>query len=162
MKNILEKYAIPQLFITIKTTCAATPQVQIGTTMPTQIGLIYGLSVTCAGTDDQGGTLITYAQTALLYLNLKRGSTNAIEALRLDKLVFANGNLNTVFPASSERYLPMILPNTLSLDQSSYSNATSIASGVIMLDLWFLSNEMVDYLANKGAIDMDAVLLNNR
>jgi len=161
MKEILSRYCIPQLFTTIKTTVTNAAQVKIGTRMPTQIGLIYGLSLTVAGYDDGNNALITYANTQALYLILQKGSTNAIDAMRLDKLVYTNAGLNTILPATDKRYLEAILPNTLSLDQSYYANPTAITSGEIMLDLWYLSNEMVSYLIDKGAIDMRGILLTN-
>ncbi len=158
MKAILDHFCIPTLFTTVKTPITAAAQVVIGTTMPTQIGLIYGLSLTIAGVDDGNATLISYANTSSLFLQLKKGSTSAIEAMRLDKLVYTNSALTSILPATDNRYLPMIIPNTISLDQSFYANPTGISSGEVMLDLWYITNEMVKYLSAKGAIDMSAIL----
>ncbi len=160
MKDILSRYCIPQLFTTIKTTIAATAQVVIGTRMPTQIGLIYGISLTVAGFDDGNAALITYANTQALYLTLKQGSTNVLESMRLDKLVYTNAGLSSILPATDNRYLPMIIPNTISLDQSFYSNPTAISSGEVMLDIWYLTNDMVNYLNQKGAIDASRLKVN--
>lgn len=159
MRAILDQYAIPQLFTTIKTVIPATAksQINIATTMPTQIGLIYGISLTVDNTDEAGNTLITFAQSGNIYLSLKKGSTLVLDNFRLDKLVYADSDAATAFNTSDGRYLPTIIPNTISLDQSYYSNPSALTSATIMLDLWYITNEMVNYLQDKGAIDISAI-----
>lgn len=156
-KSILDKNGIPQLFQVIKTVItAAAPQIKLGNTLPTQIGLIYGISTTVgiggvATVDDTNNTLITAANASNLYLNLLKGSTLVVSPMRLDKLIF-NVPSATLAPTADNRFLPMIIPNTISLDTSYYSNPTGISAGEIMLELWYIDNDMLQYLVQKGEL----------
>jgi hypothetical protein len=154
MKQLLARYGIPQLYAYIATTLTGSAQQALGTVLPDQIGYIYGLGVTPAGTGPGAQTLITYAQTALLYLQLMKGSTMQLNGIRLDKLVYANANLSSILPASDARWLDVMIPGNISLDTSVYLNPTAIASGTIILDLYYLDNDMVAYLQGKGEIPM--------
>lgn len=158
MKAILDRYGIPQLLTTIKTVIpgTATPQIKLGNTMPEQIGLIYGMSVSVgiagvATVDDMGNTLITLTNASNLFLTLQKGSTKVLDPMRLDKLVYNVPNA-TVAATADYRYLPMIIPNYISLDTSYYSNPASLTAGEIMLELWYITNEMLDFLVSEQAI----------
>jgi len=155
MKEILDKYCVPQLFVTVNTVLGVGTNTTIGTILPTQIALIYGISISTGQVDPGNNTLITPLQAAQIYLQLKKGAVNQLDLMRLDKLQFYTGVLNTLQPATDKRFLEMIIPGDISLDQSIYVNPTGInTTPTILLELWYLTGDMVQYLINKGAIDI--------
>lgn len=159
MNNILAKEGIATLyttiFITVPTT--ATTNIIIAKKLNTEIGMIYGISMDVDGKDNANNNLITLAQSALFYLTLKQGSSDFIDAMRMDKLVFndaqATGNLS-----NPNRYLPVNIPGDFSLDTSFIVNPTSIITGVISLNLWYITKATQARLQKNGVMKINGAI----
>lgn len=150
--NQMFRLGIPTYVQSIFSTVAATPSIDIAKQMPTQIGWIYGLSIYVDGVSPDNFALITLADAQSLFLLLKQGKENIVEVLRLDEFLFTS----TQNIGCDERFYRInIWADNLSFDQSKYLNPTNIASGVIMLQLHYISIEDRDYLRSIGYLGID-------
>ena len=159
MLDLLYKWRLPLLQETIETVVpnpTAQTQIQITQTMPTQIGLIIGLSVdtgTVANSSPSGRTLITATQADLFYLKMKQGQSDYLNAVRVSTLVYKLGAGNII--TNPYNMMPLNIPATVvSLDKSVYLNPTNFtaANTSILLNLWYITIDNVNYLVEKGAL----------
>lgn len=157
MLDLLYKWRLPLLQETIETVIpnpTAQAQIQITQTMPTQIGLILGLSVETGAAGQvspANRALLTPVQASLIYLQMKQGQSDFLNAVRLDNFIFKT---EAVFN-NPYNFQPLNIPATMiSLDKSVYLNPTAFtaANTAIVLNLWYLTIDNVDYLVKKGAI----------
>lgn len=148
--KLLTQYRLPTLHYPIYTQipAAATPQLRIAAKLPTQIGLIYGLSIDAETVGPQNQTLITTANANVLYMTLFQGSSAFILDMRLSNLIF-NNSPGTTSANNSARYLEQVIPGTFSLDQSYYSNPAALTAGTIKLNLWYITRQNVNFLVKK-------------
>jgi hypothetical protein len=160
MLDLLYKFRLPLLQTNIETTISTTAQssIQIVKTMPEDIGIIIGCSIDVTGTSVNGNTLITAAESDVLYLQMKQGNADFLNYVRLSNLIYVLGAGN-IF-TNPYRYMPLNIPATIiSLDKSAYANPTGLVSAApptkpkcISLNLWYITPIMVNYLVDKGAI----------
>ena len=129
---------------------SATATQQIGNVMAQNVGFIYGLSiyVDCFLPDNTPS--ISTAQAQQLYLNLKTGSTEFIQSIRLDDMVTL---IAGVVQPRETRYLPVSIPS-FDLSKSQYANPTLTGAGnFIALKLWFINNN--DWARVKGKLGFE-------
>lgn len=156
MNKLLSEQGVATLFTTILITLptSGSQNIPIAKQLPNQIGMIYGLSIDVGQKDPNNNNLITLAQSALLYITLKKGSANFIENMRMDKLLFNNadatGNLS-----NPNRYLPVNVPGDFDLDTSFLTNPTGITSGVVSLNLWYITKTTMQTLKASGVVKVN-------
>ena len=165
MQSLLIRNRLPVLHYPIYTAIPPTPgqqRINITQIMPTQVGLIYGISIDTNGVTPNNVPLITTQNSADLYLTLRQGSSDFILDLRLINALFIE--TATVLPGGAVqienpyRFLSVNIPGDISLDQSYYSNPTTIVPGLgapglfIKLNLWYCTWANLKYLESKGAI----------
>jgi hypothetical protein len=157
MLDLLYKWRLPLLQETIETVIpnpTAQAQIQITQTMPTQIGLIIGMSVETGAAGQvspANRTLLTPVQASQLYLQMKQGQSDFLSAVRLSNLIFKT---EAVFN-NPYNFQPLNIPATvISLDKSVYLNPTNFtaANTAIVLNFWYITIDNVNYLVEKGAI----------
>ena len=153
---------MPILHFPIYTQIPVTPvtqKINITQVMPTQVGLIWGLSVDVEGVTPLNQALITQADATNLYLTLRQGSSDFVLDLRVINMNFINF-VPAVIPAVAAsnvlnpyRFLSVNIPGNISLDQSFYSNPTSLFSGAfIKLNLWYATWANLAELEKRGFI----------
>lgn len=150
----LLQLGIPSYRVSINTTVVNQAKIEIAESMPNQIGWIYGLSVYTDSVTPENVAQITMANSRALYLNLKDAATDFFETIRLDELNYQSNAVGV--PANNnERYTPVGIPGSIDLSQSYYFNPTIITSGVIMLNLWYISDRSYSQLVNGKIIKKD-------
>lgn len=139
LEHWLFKVGVPtyktQIYIDLP--AAASNSIELGNTVPENIGWIYGLAVNVGGKkpNDASLNLLTLAQSYELWLQLKYGSADFIDYYRLSNLVFNNyGAART----QVENYLPVSIPMGTDWKKSLIINNTSIVSATIMFDIYFI------------------------
>lgn len=156
ISQLLIRLGIPTYCFTTFTDLNANKTVKVGDTMPPQVGWVYGLSIECNGVlpRDSSKNLITSADTFNLYLNLKYGSTNYVESLRLCNLQF-NSVAN---PASNQsRFLPINMPMHSDLKESTYENPLAITNATIGLTLWYIDKASYEQLVRTKIFSQNGV-----
>ncbi len=155
MYSLLIRNRLPVLHYPIYTQIPVAPitqKINITQVMPTQVGLIWGISVDVQGVTPLNQALITLADSQALYLTLRQGSSDFVLDLRLTNTVFTQDAAG-VTALNPYRFLSVNIPGNISLDQSFYSNPTSIATGAfIKLNLWYCTWANLKYLESKGQI----------
>jgi len=120
--------------ITTLLPAVASPTVQIGNTLPTNVGFIYGLSTYADSVDPDGNTLITSAQAMTIYLVLKDGPTEFIQYIRMDDLL----NIVAGSPlVRNQKFTSVNIP-AFDLSKSYYKNPSSVLNATIRLKLWYI------------------------
>lgn len=157
MYNLLYKHRLPVLHYPIYTTVVGTQTINIAEKLNTSIGLIYGVSIDTQGVDPSNRALITDVDCNNLFLTLRQGSSNFLQDMRLNNFNFFNVGVLASVNTNPYRFLPVNIPGTMSgesisLDQSFYSNPTLIAAGIIKLNFWYLTPANVKLLVKKGEI----------
>lgn len=157
MYNLLYKNRLPVLHFPIYTSVVNTQQINIAQKLNTSIGLIYGISIDTTGVDPTNRVLITDLQAAQLYLTLRQGTSDFLFQFRLSNFNFFNNIVAATSNLNPYRYLPVNIPGigsgqSISLDQSYYNNPTGITTGVIKLNLWYLTPSNVQILEKRGAL----------
>lgn len=147
MEQLLFKLGIASwaqdIITPIPTTAATT--FQIGKTLPTNVGFIYGLSTYADGLDPEGNTLITTTQAQGLYLNLQDGATQFFESIRMDDLLNTFAGTPVVRP---QKYMPVCIPD-FDLSKSVYQNPNSFISGTIRLKIWYVQTKDWKHVKEK-------------
>ena len=156
-------YGIPTYRTTIFTAIPTdlNSNIPLPKQLPTQIGLIYGVSTQCDTVDPNNRTLITTAQAQNLYLTLKDGATEFFEQVRLDDLLY---NFAGVPEPSGKRYLDVRIPGTFDLSTSFFDNPTGILSPapplsaiVIPLTVWYIDRLTYIYLLDNGMVAINGM-----
>lgn len=133
---------------------AAQIQIPIAKTIPSQVGLIYGMAIYTDTDDPQGNNLITFANAQELYMVLKDGPTEFLFNIRLDAMIFNLAGFPNLNP---QGFLNVAIPGNFDMSTSYYQNPTGIVSGeattTIMLQLWYISTESYIWLMEKNYID---------
>jgi len=150
--NMLTRHGLMYNVVNIITPfpAVATQQIAVGSKMPTDVGFIFGLSVFANSVSPGGSTLLTFAQTGTVYLQLKRGSNNVLNQVRLDQYV-----VNTADATRSnyaQPYVETYLPADISLDQSLYFNPTGVLNSSVMLNFWYVNTETTKALLSLGLV----------
>lgn len=123
----------------IATAVTSARRINIDQRLPVNVGKIVGLAVQVDGVDETNTTLITLSNSSDLFLTVKRGVDTPIQAMRLSDLVFLpDPDGTSALTFGEKRFFRMDLPNTIELDKSFYDNPTGIASGRILLQIWYL------------------------
>lgn len=152
MQELLIKQGIPTYIINIFTDLGAVAEspIQIGKQMPTNIGLIYGISVNVDGVqpDNASNAMITQDEASKIWLTLVAGSLSFLKYVKLDQLVFSSSTLGD----NQQRFLPVNIPNNFSLDLSQYFNPESIINKTISLQFWYIDKESYNRLVSNKLI----------
>jgi hypothetical protein len=123
---------------------AITPTIQVGKTLPSDVGFIYGISTYVDGLKDaDGNTLPTTTQGQNLFLTLQTGSTQFMSQIRLtdfsNELSFGGG-----YQIRDSIFRPVNIP-AFDLSKSYYQNPASIVSSLttiaIRLKLWYIQEQ---------------------
>jgi hypothetical protein len=114
----------------------ASTNFQVGKTLPTDVGFIYGLSVYADGVDSQNNPLISTTQAQNLFLCLQDGPTQFMEDIRLSDLLNEFAGSPVVRP---DKFTPVNIAK-FDLSKSSYKNPLSFTSGVIHLKIWYVNS----------------------
>lgn len=117
---------------------------QIGKTLPTNVGLIYGMSTFADGLDPEGSTLISTTQAQGLYFTFQDGPTQFIETIRLDDLLNTFAGTPVLRP---QKYTPFNIPE-FDLSKSFFSNPNLYVTSVIHLKIWYI--QKADYAHIKN------------
>jgi hypothetical protein len=138
-----------QIFVDLP--ASAENSIELGNTVPENIGWIYGLSINVGGTKpmDASKNLISLANSYDLWLILKYGSSDFIDQFRLSNMVY-----NTYATARSQvqNYMPVSIPMGTDWKKSTIQNMTSITSVTIMLDIYFIDIPTYKNLTASGVI----------
>jgi hypothetical protein len=159
MHQMLLKLGIPTYSDTYYTQLTGATPTKIGQTMPSVIGLIYGLSVDVNGTTPQNNTFncITPNQSTQLWLQLKIGAALYVDNFRLDRLVFSDGGTNFQNP---NRYFPVMVPSETDLKESTFYNPNSIGSGgtpiYVPLTVHYIDKPSYAHMLQKGYLYANA------
>ena len=123
------------IYVQVPTT--ATTEIIIGKILPTQIGWIYGLSVYTDGKDAKNRDLPTTANAANLWLNFKQDATDFFQGIRFSEMNYAATGQQ---PNDNQRYLPVGIPGTIDLSQSTILNPTGItgANLYLSINMWYI------------------------
>jgi len=129
-------------YVPVEIDLDGTRQINIGARMPTQIFFVYGAVTYLGGVTPQNQNIIVPGNEDNLYVTLKAGSNDRIERIRLNDLVF-NAN-------SEKKYLKLMFPGAIDLDQSFILNPTLLNNLTVVLGLWYLPKgpDTID-LANR-------------
>jgi hypothetical protein len=137
MNRIEGKTFLTTLNITVPTT--AQLKFFVNQKIPTQIKVIYGLSVQVDGVDPDNAALITLANSSDMYLTIVQGSDIIIEDLRLSDAVYLPDPDGTgAIPFPERRFLPIWIEGNINLDKSYFRNPVSIVAGRILLNFWYI------------------------
>lgn len=149
LEQVLFRLGIPTYIqsIYVDFPLAAQPVINLPKQLPTQIGWCYGISTDTQGVTPDNTTLITTVEADALYLVFKAGASEFQKSIRMQKLIFA-ANVE-------QRYLPINIPYTVSLDQSYLQNPTGIVSAVgankqAKIDLWYIDKKSYITLRKSG------------
>ena len=144
MQNLFSKYNIPTQItsIVVSFPVGVENKIVLPKTLQTNIGLIFGLSIYCDTVTATNQTLITTTEAGLLYLILKQGSSDFIDGIRFDDMLF---NFSGVPTLPANKYLPVHIPAPFSLDQSYIANPTGIvapaapATKAVQVNFWYVN-----------------------
>lgn len=150
--EIIARLGIPTLQTTIYTSITTEATIKLGAQLPENVGAIYGLAVDVGGKkkDSNATNNITWTESLNLFLTLKHGSTFFINGIRLDRLVYVQGNSNMDNPL---RYFPCLIPAPFALDESQYFNPTAIGTTPsVGLNLFYITPMHVQYMVQQGLL----------
>jgi hypothetical protein len=130
-------------------------EVQIGDSISTELGWIYGISTEVSGVTpkDKNVNLPTYLQAADLYLNLQNGQTWYINDLRYSNLVFLDP-VNGI-PINSKRYYDVNIPYTTDLKQSIIRNPKMLSGFSVMTTFQYIPLKTYKALVASGILKED-------
>lgn len=151
LKHGIRTYSYPVI-----TPITAKIEVQIGDSLSTELGWIYGISTEIDGVTpkDQSVILPTLAQAGDLYLNLQYGQTWYINDRRMSNLVYNTPNAGLVIPSGS-RYEPVNIPYTTDLKQSIIRNPKMASGFSTMLTFHYIPRQTYDALVKSGLLKQD-------
>jgi hypothetical protein len=127
-------------------------EVQIGDSLSTELGWIYGISTEIDGVTpkDQTVPLPANNQIGDLYLNLQYGQTWYINDCRMSNLVFIDP-LNGLF-INDYRYMPVNIPYTTDLKQSIIRNPKMLSGFSTMITFHYIPIKTYDALVKDGIL----------
>lgn len=116
-------------FTNIEIDLDGTDQINIQGRTPTEIFFAYGARIYIGGVTPQNQPIIVPGNEDNLYISLFMGSNQRVQRLRLDDLVFGDD--------SGLKYLPLVFPGAVDLDQSFIENPTLLDNVTVLLGLWY-------------------------
>ena len=126
-------------------------EVQIGDSLSTELGWIYGISTEVDGVTpkDKNVPLPTMAQAANLYLNLQNAQTWYINDFRFTNMVYYNPLTGTPIP-SGARYYPVNIPMQTDLKQSIIRNPLQQFGFSTMITFHYIPRATYNQLVADG------------
>lgn len=126
-------------------------EVQIGDSLSTELGWIYGISTEVEGVTpkDQTIPLPTFAQAADLYLNLQNANTWYVNDFRFTNMIYINPLTGTPIP-SGARYFPINIPLNTDLKQSIIRNPKSLVGFSTMITFHYIPRATYNQLVKDG------------
>lgn len=113
----------------------AKKEFQIGKTMPTDVGFIYGLAMYADGVDAANIPLISTTQAQNMYVTLQDGPTQFLQTCRLSDLLSEFAGSPVIRP---DKFMPVNIP-TFDISKSTYQNPLLFTSGILHLRLWYVN-----------------------
>ena len=156
VETFLLNLGIRTYFYSVITPITAETEVQIGQSISTELGWIYGISTQIVGVTPKNKTvaLPTAAQAADLYLNLQNAQTWYINDLRFTDMVYYNPT--GAVPNNPQRYFPVNIPYTTDLKESIIRNPQGASGFSTMLSFYYIPKATYIDLVAKGIIkDLD-------
>lgn len=135
IEELLLRAGVPAYKTNLITTITTSKEINLGQQAPENIGWIYGISLNVGGTDYQGNTLISLADSYNLWLNLKIQTNVFTQSIRLANFIYLNPS---AIRTTERNYMPVSIPLQLDWKQSSILNPTGIASGIVNFDFYYI------------------------
>lgn len=152
IESFLFHLGIRTYFYSVITPITADTEVQIGQSISTELGWIYGISSQVSGVAPKNKTIIlpTIAQAADLYFNLQNGQTWYINDLRFTDMIYYNPATPT--PSTGQRYFPVNIPYTTDLKESIIRNPQGATGFSTMISFYYVPKSTYIDLLAKGIL----------
>lgn len=139
MESLLFKMGIPTYIYSVETALDASTNQKVGEDFPTNMGRVYGISVSVNGSSalDSTKPYITVAESALLWINFRLSQSVYINSYRLDNLVYINPTAGTI-GFNPERYYKCNIPGETDLKQSFFQNPTGLTGKTVCFNFHYI------------------------
>lgn len=156
MEDLLFKMGVQSWATDIITPLPSAPastNFQIGKTLATNVGFIYGVSVYADGIDPVGNPLISTTQAQGIYVTWQNGSSQFYETVRLDDYLNTFAGTPVVRP---DKYTRVNWP-TFDLSKSFFNNPFLYTNATIRIKLYYVQIEDWNLIKSEYPFGLNAL-----